>query len=93
VMIMMNGQNGQINGALKLSPSLQNIILAESKRLRINSRERFVRRCAEMLRAVIQPPSKNDVIMVTRAIMRDVPTRDILIQGDPTGDEDIYDQR
>jgi hypothetical protein len=92
-MIMMNGQNGQINGALKLSPSLQNIILAESKRLRINFRERFVRRCAEMLRAVIQPPSKNDVIMVTRAIMRDVPTRDILIQGDPTGDEDIYDQR
>jgi hypothetical protein len=26
---------------------------------------------------------------VTRAIMRDVPTRDLLIQGDPSGDEEF----
>jgi hypothetical protein len=91
--MMINGLNGQINGALKLSPSLQNLIVCESNKLKINARDRFIRRCAEMLRAVIQPPSRNDVIMVTRAILRDIPTRDVLIHGDPTGDEDIYDQR
>jgi hypothetical protein len=83
----MNG-NGAINGALKLSPALQNLIVCESNRLKINSRDKFIRRCADMLKAVAQPPSRNDVIMVTRAILRDIPTSEVLIHGDPTGDED-----
>jgi hypothetical protein len=88
--------NGQINGALKLGPALQNIILCEANRLKINSRDRFVRRVAEMLKCVPQPPSRNDVIMATRSILRDIPTSEVLIShtnGNTTGDEDEYRKR
>jgi hypothetical protein len=53
---MMTIPNGQINGALKLSPGLQNLIICESNRLKINSRDRFIRRVADVLKAAPQPP-------------------------------------
>jgi hypothetical protein len=85
--------HGALNGVLRLGPALQNLIICESNRLKIKSRDRFIRRVADMLKAVPQPPSRNDVIMATRAILRDIPTSEILIHGDPAGDEDICDQR
>jgi hypothetical protein len=85
--------HGALNGVLRLGPALQNLIICESNRLKINSRDRFIRRVAEMLKAVPQPPSRNDVIMATRSILRDIPTSELLIHGDPTGDEDLYDGR
>ena len=85
--------HGALNGALRLGPALQQIIICESNRLRINSRDRFIRRVADMLKAVPQPASRNDVIMCTRAVLRDIPTSEVLIHGDPTGDKDLYDRR
>jgi hypothetical protein len=85
---MINGQNGQINGALKLSPSLQNLIVCESNRLKINSRDRFIRRVADVLKAAPQPPGRNEIIQAIRLVMRDIPTSEVLIHGDPAGDPD-----
>jgi hypothetical protein len=86
--------NGQINGALKLSPSLQNLIVCESNRLKINSRDRFIRRVADVLKAAPQPPGRNEIIQAIRLVMRDIPTSEVLIHGDPAGDEDNeYRQR
>lgn len=84
-----------INGALKLGPALQNIILCEASRLKINSRDKFMRRVAEMLKAVPQPPSRNDVIMVTRSVLRDVPTSDVLCSHSTStdGEYDDYEYR
>jgi hypothetical protein len=92
IMTMTIPINGQINGALKLGPALQNIILCEANRLKINSRDRFVRRVADMLKCVPQPPSRNDVIMATRSVLRDIPTSEVLIHGDPS-DEDNFEYR
>lgn len=80
-----------INGALKLGPALQNIILCEASRLKINTRDRFMRRVAEMLKSVPQPPSRNDVIQATRSVLRDIPTSDVLISHSTTTAGDEYD--
>ena len=94
-MTQINGNgHGALNGALRLNLNLQNLIVCEANRLRINSRDRFIRRVADMLKAVPQPPSRNDVIMCTRSVLRDTPTNEILFHGEPSlDDEEEYRRR
>jgi hypothetical protein len=80
-----------INGALKLGPALQNIILCEASRLKINSRDEFVRRVADVLKSAPTPVSRNDVIQAVRVILRDTAHEDILISHSTSTSEEEFD--
>jgi hypothetical protein len=80
-----------INGALKLGPALPNIILCEASRLKINSRDKFVRRCAELLKSAPSPVSRNDGIQTVRVTLRDTAHEDILISHSTSTSEEEFD--